>query len=49
MSYMVKRLLFRIQPIEHIRKRQRRRKEMKERRKQFEDFLKDEILGKKGQ
>jgi hypothetical protein len=36
---MLKRLSWRVQPIEQIRKRKQRHKEMQEREKQFAEFL----------
>ena len=36
---MIDRLAWRIQPIEHIRKRKQRHKEMQQREKQFAEFL----------
>jgi hypothetical protein len=36
---MLKRISWRIQPIEHIRKRKQRHKEMLQREKQFADFV----------
>jgi hypothetical protein len=36
---MIKRALFRIQPIEHLRKRKQRYKDMLKREKQFAEFL----------
>jgi hypothetical protein len=41
---MLKRISWRIQPIEHIRKRKQRHKEMLQREKQFADFI---MRGKK--
>jgi hypothetical protein len=40
---MLKRALFRIQPIEQIRKRKRRKKEMWERHIEFVDFVEKEL------
>lgn len=39
---MLKRISWRIQPIEHIRKRKQRHKEMLQREKKFADFIKRE-------
>lgn len=39
---MLKRALFRIQPIEQIRKRKSREKEMRERHSEFVDFVQKE-------
>lgn len=36
---MLNRLEFRVQPIEHIRKRKQRHKEMEQRKESFERFL----------
>lgn len=39
---MIKRALFRIQPIEQIRKRKQRHKDMLQREKQFAEFVERE-------
>jgi hypothetical protein len=44
---MLKRLSWRVQPIEQIRKRKQRHKEMQEREKQFAEFVRKEQAKKK--
>ena len=39
---MIKRALFRVQPIEQLRKRKRRKKEMQEREEAFKQFVERE-------
>ena len=44
---MLKRISWRIQPVEQIRKRQMRKREMWERHKEFEEFVKRVKRGSK--
>jgi hypothetical protein len=44
---MIKRLSFRVQPVEQIRKRKQRRRDMWERHKEFCEFVKREKKKKK--